>query len=209
MFLDEKLLQLEREKEKKDNREQLLQEKKEEILKQEREQKSVVDFISEIKSGVVVIDGKEYQCEREFLLDGNVTTYIFSEDVVKIIQENNVATIFYNKLEIGANLTFFKVPAVIKNEKIFQEQLIGQYKKDKITYYPLETGSFMSGNRKIRYATGVTTSAVGGIFIINFYSVQKGETVIGNYTCRLIKRYSFEHLFLAMLHLMFVFEEEE
>lgn len=208
MDFDEKLLQLEKERDQKEDQKKLWQEKKEEILRQEREQKPVEDFVSEIRSGAVTIDGREYCCERKTLLNGDAATYIFPEDAVKIIEENNVATVFYNELEAGTNLTFLRVPVVIKNENVFQKKLAEQYKKDKIDYLPLETGSLVSGKRKICYATGVTTSAVGGIFIINFFSIGKKGTVTGNYTCRLARRYSFEHLFLAMLLMMFEEEDE-
>lgn len=202
MFLDEKLLQLELERVREEDRERLLEETKELILKQEREQKSVDQAVAELKSGVAVIDGKEFKSEITGLLKGNAVTFVFPEDVEQIIEENNISTVFYKTLEIGANLTYLKVPLAIKNENMFQTKLAEQYAGEKITYYPLETGNLRSGNKTIRYAAGVTTSAAGGIFIINFYYTGHRGTVTGNYTCRLIKRYTFQNLFIAMLQLM-------
>lgn len=203
MFLDEKLLQIEIEQEKREKQEKHLEEIKQNFIRQEKEQKSIDDWISELKQKTILLDGKEYLCEKNLLLNQHVEVFTLSDDVERIIEENNIATIFYRTLEIGTNITFWDQPAVIKNETEFQQKLTDQYLKDKITYYPLETGNFLSTESKVCYAEGILTSAVGGIFINNFYCSKKEGTITGNYTCTLLKRYSFEHLFRAMICLMF------
>lgn len=207
MFLDEKLLQIKAEQEKREKQEKHLQEIREEFIRKDREQKSVEDWICDLKQKIITIEGKEFLCEKKLLLNQHVEVFIFPEDVARIFEENNVATVFYQTLEIGTNITFLKQPAVVKNEIEFQEKLTKQYLKDKLTYYPLETGSIPLGKDKVCYAEGILTSAVGGIFINNFFHSRKKRTIIGNYTCKLLKRYSFEHLFRAMLTL--IFEEDK
>lgn len=203
MFLDEKLLRVESEKAEREKREKCLQEIREDFLKKEREQKTVEERIAELRLGKAVIDEKDISCERRNLLDERVPVFVFPEDVDRIFQENSIATIIYRTLGIGTNLTILKEPLRVGNEALFQKGLTEQYQKDQITYYPLDTGSMKSADRKLQYATGVITSAIGGVFIINFYCGEKGGTVTGNYTCQLTRRYAFEHLFLAMLRLMY------
>lgn len=203
MFLDEKLLQTESNWKEQEKRERYLTEIREDILRQELEQKTVEERVGELKCETVEIEGREFLCEKRRLLDSRIPVFVFPEDVDGIFEENNVATVFYRTLEIGTNLTFINQPAVIKNEAEFQKKLTEQYFKDKLTYYPLETGNFRSGNHRICYAEGVLTSAAGGVFINNFYCSGKKRTITGNYTCRLAKRYTFAHLFQAMVSQMF------
>ena len=142
-------------------------------------------------------------CEKKPLLNQRAAAIILSDDVARIIEENNIATVFYRSLEIGTNITFLDQPAVIKNDTEFQEKLTEQYLRDKLTYRPLETGKFVSAKRKIYYAEDVLTSAAGEVFINNFYCSAKKETITGNYTCVLLRRYSYENLFRAMIRFMF------
>lgn len=203
MFLDEKLLQIEAEQKKQEKLQKQLQEVREDIFNQEREQKSVDDRICELKNKMVEINGKNFLCEKKKVLGNHITVFVFPEDVDRLFEENNMATVFYRTLEIGTNITFLNQPAVIKNQKEFQENLTRQYRKDKLTYYPLETGIIVSGKYKICFAEGIVNSAVGGVFINNFYCSGKKRTITGNYTCRLMQRYSFGNLFRAMLTQMF------
>ncbi len=207
MFLDEQLLRAEYSRKEQEKREQHLTEIREDILRQEREQKTVEERICELKLGRVELDGREFQCEKRCLLNSRTPVFVFPEDVDRIMEENNVATVFYRTLEIGTNLTFINQPAVIKNEAEFQKKITEQYFRDKLTYYPLETGNFRSGNYRICCAEGALASAVGGVFINNFYCSGKKRTITGNYTCRLAKRYTFGHLFQAMISRMF--QEDE
>lgn len=203
MYLDEKLLQIEAEQEKREKQEKHLKEIKEDFIRQEQEQKSVDDWVCELKHKKVIIDGREYLCEKKPLLDQRAAAFILSDDVAKIIEENNIATVFYRSLEIGTNITFLEQPAAIKNDTEFQEKLTVQYLRDKLSYRPLETGKFLSAKRKVYYAEGFLTSAAGGVFINNFYCSGKKGTITGNYTCILLRRYSYENLFRAMIRLMF------
>ena len=113
MFLDEKLLQIEKEQIKQKKQEEYLKEIKEDILEQEQKQKSVEDWLHELKHKTVIIDDKEYLCEKQMLLDGHAAACILSDDVERIIEENNIATVFYRTLEIGTNITFLNQPAVV------------------------------------------------------------------------------------------------
>ena len=70
--------------------------------------------ICELKLGRVELDGREFQCEKRRLLNSRIPVFVFPEDVDRIMEENNVATVFYRTLEIGTNLTFINQPAVIK-----------------------------------------------------------------------------------------------
>lgn len=203
MYLDEKLLQAEAEREKQEKQEKHLKKIREDFIRQKQEQKSVDDWVSEIKQKIAIIEGREYLCEKKPLLDRRAAIFIISEDVATIIEENNIATVFYRSLEIGTNITFLDQPAVIKNDMEFQKKLTEQYLKDKLSYRPLETGKFLLAKRKVYYAEGFLTSAAGAVFINNFYCSSKRGTVIGNYTCILRKQYSYENLFRAMIRLMF------
>lgn len=203
MLLDEKLLQIEAEQEKREKQEKHLEEIKEDFIRQEQEQKSVDDWVYELKQKKLIVDDKEYMCEKKPLLNRRAAAIILSDDVARIIEENNIATVFYRSLEIGTNITFLDQLAVIKNDMEFQEKLTEQYLRDKLTYCPLETGKFISAKRKVYYAEGVLTSAAGGVFINNFYCSGKKETITGNYTCVLVRRYSYENLFRAMIRFMF------
>lgn len=207
MFLDEKLLQIEKEQIKQKKQEQYLKEIKEDILEQEQKQKSVEDWLHELKHKTVIIDDKEYLCEKQMLLDGHAAACILTDDVERIIEENNIATVFYRTLEIGTNITFLNQPAVVKDETEFQEKLSSQYLKDKIAYCPLETGCFKPAEKRICFAEGIVTSAAGGVFINNFFCSGKEWMISGNYTCILLKRYTYEHLFRAMIR--FMFEEDK
>lgn len=64
MFLDEKLLQIEIEQEKREKQEKHLEEIKQNFIRQEKEQKSIDDWISELKQKTILLDGKEYLCEK-------------------------------------------------------------------------------------------------------------------------------------------------
>ena len=149
------------------------------------------------------IKGVKYVCEKKRVVDNHIGIYIFPEDVEKIIEDSNVATIIHHTLEIGINVTFLNQPAVIKNQKEFQAKLIRQYKQDKLDYCPLDAGVLTSGKYKVCFAEGIATSAVGGVFINNFFCGGKKRTIIGNYSCRLTERYSLGNLFRAMLTQMF------
>ena len=203
MFLDEQLLQKEIENEKRENLEKHLQDIKEDISRQEREQKSVDDWIREIDCKLVDINGKKLVSEKKRVAGNHISIFVFPEDVEKIIEDQNVATVIYRTLEIGTNTTFFNQPSVIKNQKEFQAKLIKQYAQDKLTYSPLESGILESGKYKICFAEGVVTSAIGGVFINNFFCSGKKRAIIGNYSCRLVQRYTFRNLFRAMLTKMF------
>ncbi len=203
MFLDEKLLQIEAEKKKREKSEKRLQEIKDDILKQEREQKSVEDWIRELDCGLVEINGKELVCEKKKVADNRIGIFVFPEDMERIIEENHVATVIYRTLEIGTNVTFLNQPSVIKNQKEFQDKLVKQYLQDKRTYHPLESGVLTSGKYKICFAEGIVTSAAGGVFVNHFLCGGKKRAIIGDHTCRLIQRYSFGNLFRAMLTKMF------
>lgn len=203
MFLDEKLLQKEIENKKQENLKKHLQDIKEDIAQQEREQKSVEDWIRELECKLVEINGKKYECEKKRVAGNHISIFVFPEDVEKIIEDHNVATVIYRTLEIGTNTTFLNQPSVIKNQKEFQFKLIKQYSQDKLTYCPLESGVLVSGKYKICFAEGVVTSAVGGVFINNFVCSGKKRAIIGNYSCRLVQRYTFGNLFRAMLTKMF------
>ena len=63
MFLDEKLLQIEAEKNKREKQEKRFQEIKEDISQQEREQKTVEDRIRELDCKLVEIKGKNFVCK--------------------------------------------------------------------------------------------------------------------------------------------------
>ena len=56
MYLDEKLLQMEADQEKRKKHEKHVNEIKEELIRQEQEQKSVDDWISELRQKKVTID---------------------------------------------------------------------------------------------------------------------------------------------------------
>lgn len=203
MFLDEKLLQVEAEKNKREKQVKRFQEIKEDISQQEREQKTVEDWICELDCQLVEIKGKKYMCEKKKVAGNHITIFIFPEDVDRIIEENNVAMVTYRTLEIGTSTTFLNQPSVIKNQKEFQDKLIEQYLQEKRTYYPLESGVLKSGKYKICFAEGVFPSSIGGVFVNNFFCGGNKRTIIGNYSCRLVERYTFGNLFRAMLTQMF------
>ena len=203
MFLDEKLLQKQVENKKREDLKKQLQDVKEDIFRQEQEQKSVEDWIREIDCKLVEINGKKFVCEKKKVAGNHIGIFILPEDVETIIEDHNVVTIIYRTLEIGTNTTFLNQPSVIKNHKEFQEKLIKQYSQDKVTYCPVESGILESGKYKICFAEGVMASAIGGIFINNFICSGKKRAVIGNYSCRLVQRYTFGNLFKAMLTKMF------
>lgn len=203
MFLDEKLLQKQVENKKQEELKKQLQDVKEDIFRQEQEQKSVEDWIREIDCKLVEISGKKFVCEKKKVAGNHIGIFILPEDVETIIEDHNVVTVIYRTLEIGTNTTFLNQPSVIKNHKEFQEKLIKQYSQDKVTYCPVESGILESGKYKICYAEGIMTSAIGGIFINNFICSGKKRAVIGNYSCRLVQRYTFGNLFKAMLTKMF------
>lgn len=203
MFLDEKLLQKQIENKKREDLAKQFQDVKEDIFRQEREQKSVEDWIREIDCNLVEINGKKFVCEKKKVASNHIGIFILPEDVETIIEDHNVVTVIYRTLEIGTNTTFLNQPSVIKNHKEFQDKLIKQYSQDKVTYCPLESGILESGKYKICFAEGVTTSGIGGVFINNFICSGKKRAIIGNYSCRLVQRYTFENLFKAMLTKMF------
>ena len=127
MLLDEKLLQIEQEKAQKEVKENRIREIREEFLKQEREQKSIQEWMEELKKGKVTIDENEFLCEKIKLFDENIPLYVFSEDIVKIIQENHLAIVSYRELELGMNLTFLRGSLCVENEIVFQQKLSEQY----------------------------------------------------------------------------------
>lgn len=203
MYLDEKLLQKEIQDKKREERKKHIQDIKEEILRQEREQKPVEDWIHELDCKLVDINGKQLVCEKKKVMGNHISIFIFPEDVEKIIENNNAATVVYRTLDIATNTGILHQPIVIRNQKEFQDILIKQYAQDKLSYSPLESGILESGKYKICFAEGSMTSAIGGVFINNFVCSGKKRAVIGNYTCRLVQRYSYKNLFRAMLTKMF------
>lgn len=203
MFLDERILQKQMENKRREDLKKQLQDVKEDIFRQEREQKSVEDWICEINCNLVEINGIKFVCEKKMVAGNHIGIYILPEDVEKIIDDHNVVTVIYRTLEIGTNTTFLNQPSVIKNQKEFQDKLIKQYLQNKVTYCPLESGILESGKYKICFAEGVMTSAIGGVFVNNFICGGKKRAIIGNYSCRLVQRYTFANLFKAMLTKMF------
>ena len=85
MFLDEKLLQMEAEKNKREKQEKRFQEIKEYISQQEREQKTVEDRIRELDCKLVEIKGKNFVCERKKVAGDHISIFIFPDDVYRII----------------------------------------------------------------------------------------------------------------------------
>ena len=139
MFLDEKLLQIEAEKNKREKQEKRFQEIKEDISQQEREQKTVEDRIRELDCKLVEIKGKNFVCERKKVAGDHISIFIFPDDVDRIIEENNIAMVTYRTLEIGTSTTFLNQPSVIKNQKEFQDKLIKQYLQEKRTHWKQES----------------------------------------------------------------------
>jgi len=199
MYLDEKLVQIELKKSAVPDSNEEIERIKEEILRQEREQKPIADFVAELNDQKVVIRGMEYDCEKQSFLNGHIGLYMFPQDIEKIMEEDQAVSIVYNTLEAGVNLMLVKGPLVIKNEKEYQNKMKEQFRKDKISYAPLDTGRLRCGDTKVSYASGITTSTVGGVFVIHFYYPCKAGIILGSFTCQLLERYTFEHLFLAML----------
>lgn len=202
MFLDEELVQIELRRNTKPEENEERDKIKKDILRQEKEQKPIPDLINELTSGKIIIDEIEYPCEKVSYFENRSNLYICSDDVEKTIQNVQGLTVIYKTLEIGINLTFMKAPLAIKNVREYQKKLSAHMKQSNVPYIPMDTDTLYSGETLISYATGITTSSVGGIYIIHFYYKNKGAVISGNYTCRLLRRYSFEHLFLAMLHLI-------
>ena len=151
--------------------------------------------------------GNDQACETQSFLDGNAHLFVFPDDVETIWQRDNMTSIIYKTLDIGANLMYTNAPLAVKNEKEYQQKMKEQLKKDGLLYCPLNAGRLNSGRTRIFYATGITTSKVGGIFVVHFYYKYKATIVMGSLTCKLMDRFFYENLFLAMLHL--ICEEEE
>lgn len=205
MFLDEKLIQMElRRKAKEESREEAerVEMLKEEILRQERDQKPISDFIRELKAGIVDIDGIKYLDEKQDFFNQYSRLYVFRDDVEQIIQNEGSVTVVYKTLEMAINLMWIHAPMVIKDEKEYQKKMEEQLKQDRIPYHPLDTGRLQSGETTVCYASGITAGPIGHVLSIHFYYKAKEGFMVGSYTCELLKRYSFEHLFLAMLHLI-------
>jgi len=196
MFLDEKLVQMELKRQAKADDGEELERAKEEIRHQAATQKTVYQFIDELRAGAVVIDEVEYRCEKQEQL------YLFPDDIENIVKQENSILVAYKTLEMGINRMYLAGALVVKNEKEYQKQMQAHFRQSGVPYYPIDTGKLKSGNTNIFYAVGLTTSPIGGIFVLHYYYKTKTGFASGNYTCRLLKRYSFEHLFLAMLHLM-------
>lgn len=210
MFLDEKLVQMElRRNAKEEGREEAerMEMLKEEILRQERDQKPISDFIRELKAGIVDIDGIKYLDEKQDFLNKYSRLYVFRDDVEQIIQNEGSVTVVYQTLGMAINLMWIHAPMVMKDEKEYQKKMEEQLKKGRIPYHPLDTGRLKSGETTICYASGITAGPIGNVLSIHFYYKAKEGFIVGSYTCELLKRYSFEHLFLAMLHL--ICEEED
>lgn len=206
MFLDEELVQIELKRNTKPEENEEREKIKEDILRQEKEQKPIPDFINELTSGKIIIDGIEYSCEKSSFFENRSILFICNDDVEKTIQNTQGLTVIYKTLEMGINLTIMNAPLAIKNVREYQKKLSAHMRQNNVPYIPVDTGTLYSGKTLISYATGITTSPIGGIYIIHFYYKSKGAVISGNYTCRLLRRYSFEHFFLAMLHL--ICEEE-
>ncbi len=113
MHLDEKLLQMRMESKKQEEVKKHLQDIKEDILRQEREQKPIQEWVRELTCNLVDIKGVKYVCEKKRVVDNHIGIYIFPEDVEKIIEDSNVATIIHHTLEIGINVTFLNQSAVL------------------------------------------------------------------------------------------------
>lgn len=201
VFLDEILVQKEMERTRRNNG-QRLEEIKEEILKKEREQKIIPEFITEIRNGIVTIEGKDYRCERKVVLDGAASIIIFPDDVEQIIENKPAAHIQYRTLLIGENIFYIQAPIVIKDEQEYQQNLKELLQKEHVTYQPIDTGNFMAGSQKVCYVTGITANIAGMLFTINYFYMDKSGFTSGNFTCKLLDRFTFENFFLAKLYLM-------
>ncbi len=206
MFLDEKLVQIELKRTAKSDGNEELEKMKAEIIRQEREQKTILDFIYELRSGKMIVEGLEFPCEKRTYFNQLASLYICQDDLEKIIENEQGITVIYKTLEMGVNLTIIKEPMVIKSEKEYQKKMSEHLRQNNVPYYPVTAGKINSGKTKVFYASGITTSPIGGIYTVHFYYKRKGIVVIGNYSCRLLSRYFYEHLFLAMLQL--ICEEE-
>lgn len=201
MFLDEILVQMETDGSQKQTGRNY-DEIKEEILRKEREQKPISEFILELNSGCVVIGEKRYLCEKRRVLSDRANMFLFAEDLAQLDEETNTVNVSYLTLEIACTLGFLQAPSVVKNETEYQKLLKKQLDSLKIPYEPVDVGNFSFGNQKIRYVSGITTNMVGGLFTINYYIEEQNHTLAGSFTCKLLERYTFEHLFMAMMQLL-------
>lgn len=200
MFLDEVLVKEELKKRVKPDNHEEKERMIAEIRYEEENQKSVTEFITELKAGLVVIDGIEYRCEREHPF------YVFPDDIENSFRNEQSAAVSYKSLEMGVNVMNLSGKLIIKDAREYQMQMTKHFRQSGMPYYPVDTGSLQSGSTTIHYATAITTSPIGGIYAVHFFYKTKGGFVSGSFTCKLLKRFSFEHLFMAMLYL---FCEEE
>lgn len=206
MFLDEKLVKSELKRNAKPDDNEEIERLKEEILRQEKEQRPVSEFIGELRAGKLIVDEVEFTCERTAFFEERSYLYLCREDMERMLHNEPGFTVIYKTLEMGINLAYMKEPMVIKNEKEYQKQMKEHLRRNQVPYYPVNTGRLTSGGTRISYASGITTSSIGGIYVVHFYYKRKGHVMLGSFSCSLLRRYSFEHLFMAMLHL--ICEEE-
>lgn len=201
MFLDEILVQKEIERTQKGT-DQRFEEIKAEILQKEKDQKAISEYILELKNEIVIIGDIEYKCKKIKVLDEAAVIYNFQDDLVQLFEEKPIASVLYRTLEISATVSFLQMPIIIKNEQEYQQTLKKQLRASEVPYEPVDSGNLISGSTKIFYATGITYNAAGGLYIINYFYLKKNGFVTGSFTCKLLERYTFENLFLAMLHLL-------
>lgn len=201
MFLDEILVQKEIERTQKGSK-QKYEEIKAEILQKEKEQKAIYEYLLELQKEIVIIGDKEYKCKKIEVLDDAATLYIFQDDLAQLFEEKPVASVLYRTLEISATVSFLQMPVIVKNEHEYQQILKEQLYAADVPYQPVDSSNLISNNTKIFYATGITYNAAGGMYIINYFYLKEKGFVSGSFTCKLLERYTFENLFLAMLQLM-------
>jgi len=178
------------------------------LKEKEKNQKSISDYYQEIKNGFVQIDDTQFEIKLQRFFNNALKVPIIADDIGSIESREDFALVNYTNLETSLNLFYTKEKIAEISHDVYQEAALRQAKQMGVMYEPVESGNIVSGNNTLIFSSAITESEIGYLFCLSFYGGTVQSSLLGSFTCRLRKQYSYQNLFKAMMQCFYEMEEE-
>lgn len=208
MYLDEELARIEGEEWKrlhqKENAERILKELEEE----EENQKTVEQFMEELRGGNVVLDGISYPCESGMFDEGRIRLCVLTEEMGDLYNDNHVVRIHYRKQEMAMLLTYLEDWNLELDRAQFEAQIQKNMEAAGVSYQIFEAEDWDLGTGNVCCLSGVLNSPSGRVFQVDFRGYRNGGLLFGSMNCMLGKMFSYQNFFKAVIKLLYEEEKE-
>lgn len=178
------------------------------LKEKEKNQKPTSDYYQEIKNGFAEIDDTQFEIKKQQFFNHALMVPIIADDIGSIESREDFAIVNYTNLEMSLNLFYTKEKVVEISHDVYQEAALNQAKQMGVMYEPVESGNIVSGNHTLIFSSAITESEIGHLFSLSFYGGTAESSLLGSFTCRLRKQYSYQNLFKAMIQYFYEMEEE-